>query len=662
MQIYYIRAALKTSYMRKRINSVLLLFLISLLPFLAQASNYANNEAHEKLAVELPKIIVADIQTKIIISIDKESGSFNENDSIWVRVNNQNILAKVENKQVVFHHIFKKKRELQISFQNNNYSEIINPIPLWLSILPPLIAILMALFFKEVFSALFVGLFSGTLLIYSYQEASIFTAFFKSIFAISDTYILQSLADTGHISIILFSMLIGAMVNLITKNGGMQGIVNKLSKFANSPRSGQFVTWVLGVLIFFDDYANTLIVGNTMRPVTDRLKISREKLAYIVDSTAAPVASIAMITTWIGIELSYIQSATAQINITESPYSIFLNSLPTRFYPFFTLFFILMLIVLKKDFGPMLKAEQKCRQEFEPEHSLEDEIVSSELKEIEIDKDTPTRWYNAGIPVLIVILGTFAGLVYTGWDASIWNDTNLAFGKKLSHIIGASDSYLALLWSSLSAVLAAMALTISQRILSLSKAIDALVSGFKTMLTAILILVLAWALADITKDMHTADFISNTLIASNVSPILLPTFTFILSALIAFSTGSSWGTMAILYPLILPASWALCHSAGMNDPESMNIFYITVSAILAGSVLGDHCSPISDTTILSSLASSCNHIEHVRTQLPYALTVGSVSILLGLIPAAYGVSSWILIPVGFISLYLIVKYVGKKSE
>ncbi|MFA9371343.1 MAG: Na+/H+ antiporter NhaC family protein [Labilibaculum antarcticum] len=648
--------------MYKRINSTLLLFLITLLPFLAEASNHLNNEASEELTVELPKIIVADIQTKIIISIDKEKFSINENDSIWVRVNNQNILAKVENKQAVFQHIFKKKRILQISFQNKNYSRIVNPIPLWLSILPPLIAILMAFFFKEVFSALFVGLFSGTLLIYSYQEASIFTAFFKSIFAISDTYILQSLADTGHISIILFSMLIGAMVNLITKNGGMQGIVNKLSKFASSPRSGQFVTWLLGVLIFFDDYANTLIVGNTMRPVTDRLKISREKLAYIVDSTAAPVASIAMITTWIGIELSYIQSATVQINITESPYSIFLNSLPTRFYPFFTLFFIFMLIVLKKDFGPMLKAEQKCRKESNNSDSSEPVMVSSELKEIEIDKDTPTRWYNAGIPVLIVILGTFAGLVYTGWDANIWNDTNLAFGKKLSHIIGASDSYLALLWSSLSAVLVAMALTLSQRILSLSKAIDALVSGFKTMLTAILILVLAWALADITKDMHTADFISNTLIASNVSPFLLPSFTFILSALIAFSTGSSWGTMAILYPLILPASWALCHSAGMNDLESMNIFYITVSAILAGSVLGDHCSPISDTTILSSLASSCNHIEHVRTQLPYALTVGFVSIFAGLLPAAYGVPSWILIPVGFTLLYIIVKYAGKKTE
>lgn len=648
--------------MHKRINSILLLFIISLIPFSSHAAYIRINDLQEKLQIDIPKIIVADIQTQIAILIDNTSIIDSKNDSLWIRVNNKEILAKYDNKQIIFHHVFKRKQKLQIYFQNKNFVKTINPIPLWLSILPPLIAILMALLFKEVFSALFVGLFSGTLIIYSYQGASIIAAFFKAIFAISDTYILQSLADTGHISIILFSMLIGAMVNLITKNGGMQGIVNKLSKFANSRRSGLFVTWVLGILIFFDDYANTLIVGNTMRPVTDRLKISREKLAYIVDSTAAPVASIAMITTWIGIELSYIQSATIQINIDESPYSVFLNSLPTRFYPFFTLFFIFMLIILKKDFGPMLKAERKCKQDLKPQNYSKSEVVPSELKEVEIDKKTPTRWYNAGIPVLIVILGTFAGLIYTGWDLSIWNDTNLTFGKKLSNIIGASDSYLALLWSSLSAVLSAVALTLIQRILSLGKTIDALISGFKTMLTAILILVLAWALADITKDMHTADFISNTLIASNVSPILLPSFTFILSALIAFSTGSSWGTMAILYPLILPASWALCHSAGMSDPESMNIFYITVSAILAGSVLGDHCSPISDTTILSSLASSCNHIEHVRTQLPYALTVGIVSIFAGLLPAAYGVSSWILIPAGFILLYLIVKYAGSKSE
>ncbi|WP_193323696.1 Na+/H+ antiporter NhaC family protein [Marinifilum sp. N1E240] len=606
----------------------------------------------------MPKIIVADINSEIKILLDQEWQ--NTNDSLEVVVNQKHFKLVPTKNNIHIPYVFKGKQQVNVQIYNIEQSKSFSAIPLWMSILPPLIAIVMALLFKEVFSALFVGLFSGTLIIYSFQEGSILTAFFKAIFAISDTYIIQSLTDSGHISIIVFSMLIGAMVNLITKNGGMQGVVNKLSKFANSHRSGQLVTWILGVLIFFDDYANTLVVGNTMRPVTDKLKISREKLAYIVDSTAAPVASIAMITTWIGIELSYIQSATSQINIIESPYSIFLNSLPTRFYPFFTLFFILMLVIMKRDFGPMYKAEKRSRTgERNPENIVSKEKLNEE-ESIHISENIPTRWYNAGIPVLIVILGTFAGLIYTGWDTTIWNDSNIAFGTKLSHIIGSSDSYLALLWSSLSAVLVAAALSISQGILNLKKTIDALVSGFKTMLTAILILILAWALADITKDMHTADFISNLLIATDVPPEFLPTFTFILSALIAFSTGSSWGTMAILYPLILPASWALCHSAGMNNIESMNIFYITVSAILAGSVLGDHCSPISDTTILSSLASSCNHIEHVRTQLPYALTVGSVAIFAGLLPAAYGVSSWLLIPLGFTILFLIVKFIGKR--
>ena len=639
------------------VRTILLLFLLSNFHYVF-SSTIQQKKQITSFEIELPKIIVADINSEIKILLDQEWQ--NTNDSLEVVVNQKHFKLVPTKNNIHIPYVFKGKQQVNVQIYNIEQSKSFSAIPLWMSILPPLIAIVMALLFKEVFSALFVGLFSGTLIIYSFQEGSILTAFFKAIFAISDTYIIQSLTDSGHISIIVFSMLIGAMVNLITKNGGMQGVVNKLSKFANSHRSGQFVTWILGVLIFFDDYANTLVVGNTMRPVTDKLKISREKLAYIVDSTAAPVASIAMITTWIGIELSYIQSATSQININESPYSIFLNSLPTRFYPFFTLFFILMLVIMKRDFGPMYKAEKRSRTgERNPENIVSKEKLNEE-ESIHISENIPTRWYNAGIPVLIVILGTFAGLIYTGWDTTIWNDSNIAFGTKLSHIIGSSDSYLALLWSSLSAVLVAAALSISQGILNLKKTIDALVSGFKTMLTAILILILAWALADITKDMHTADFISNLLIATDVPPEFLPTFTFILSALIAFSTGSSWGTMAILYPLILPASWALCHSAGMNNIESMNIFYITVSAILAGSVLGDHCSPISDTTILSSLASSCNHIEHVRTQLPYALTVGSVAIFAGLLPAAYGVSSWLLIPLGFTILFLIVKFIGKR--
>lgn len=626
------------------------------------ASNFNSfADKTDNFSVEYPHIIVTRINSTIKIKPDDNLFRQIKSDSIELRINGVETAYEIEESYINVEYQFNQKEIVQIQIGKNTQSQLINPIPLWLSILPPLIAILMALFFKEVFSALFVGLFSGTLIIYSYKGTSIFIAFFKAIFAIADTYVINSVNDSGHISIIVFSMLIGSMVTLISKNGGMQGIVNILSRYANTARSGQLVTWLLGVLIFFDDYANTLVVGNTMRPVTDRLKISREKLAYIVDSTAAPVASVAMITTWIGIELSYIQSATVQINITESPYSIFLNSLPSRFYPFFTLAFMLFLIYKGREFGPMLKAEKLARKNQVKKQDPNIEKPNGD-NELEMAAHITPKWYNAGIPILIVILGTLAGLLYTGWDASMWADTSLGFGKKLANVIGASDSYQALLWSSLSAVLAAVALSIGQKILSLQETTESLLVGFKTMLTAILILVLAWALADITKDLHTADFISNILISINIAPQLLPALTFILSALIAFSTGSSWGTMAILYPLILPASWYLSHSAGLSDAASMNIFYIVVSAILAGSVLGDHCSPISDTTILSSLASSCNHIEHVRTQLPYALSVGGVSIFIGLIPAAYGVSYWIIFPAGILSLYLIVHFFGKKVE
>jgi Na+/H+ antiporter NhaC len=307
----------------------------------------------------------------------------------------------------------------------------------------------------------------------------------------------------------------------------------------------------------------------------------------------------------------------------------------------------------------MLKAERKARQATSFFNDKENSF-SNDLNNIELEEGIKARWYNAVIPVLVIIFGTLAGLIYTGWDASVWADDSIAFGRKISETIGNADSYQALLWSSMSGVLVAMLLTLSQRILNLKQSIDSLINGFRIMLTAVLILILAWSVALITEHMHTATFISNSMLEMSLSPYLVPAITFILAALISFSTGSSWGTMAILYPLILPASWLITQDYGMDYNASMLIFYNVVACVLTGSVLGDHCSPISDTTILSSLASSCNHIEHVRTQLPYALTVGVISIFIGIIPAAFGISSYILFPLGLLILFLIVVFIGKK--
>lgn len=609
------------------------------------------------LSVTLPAIVMQDIATPVTFKITDPAIRS-------IVHGNVPIIIDGEAKTVNFHYgeataevIFKANRTFTIEAGNYIYRRYVTPVPLWLSVLPPLLAIIMALFFKEVYTALFIGVLVGAFIIFYYQGQYFFEALFNGFFAVLDTYVLDSLLDKSHLSIIIFSMMIGGMVGIITKNGGMKGVVNFLSRYANNARSGQLVTWLLGIMIFFDDYANTLVVGNTMRPITDKLKVSREKLAYIVDSTAAPVASIAFVTTWIGAELSYIQNGIKTLGLDETPYDVFLNSLQYSFYPVLTLIFVVILIMRRRDFGPMHAIEVAARSGKVAPKATHPNLDFG--RETEPDENVKARGYNAIVPVLVVIFGTITGLIITGLQQVGW-DASAGFGTNLSHVIGSSDSFSALLWSSLGGVVTALILTVGQRILPLRSSIDALVDGFKSMLTAVLILVLAWSIALITEQLHTAEFISGSLIRLDVSPYLLPALTFLLAAAIAFSTGSSWGTMAILYPLILPATWYIGIEAGLEYNTAMSIFHNVVSAVLAGSVMGDHCSPISDTTILSSLASSCDHISHVRTQMPYALTVGAVAIVLGTIPAAFGVSVLILFPVNIAVLVLITQFFGKQ--
>ncbi len=611
--------------------------------------------------VNSPDILVSSVKTEISLTFSSLPDSLHNNISVWIGDESQPF--SWSGNTATFATRFEKHEELKVLLRDDViYKSEMKPIPLWFSVLPPLIAILMALITKEVFSSLFMGLFVGATIIWKYKGFSFFISLFKGLFSVVDTYALSALLDKDHLSIIIFSMLIGGMVALITLNGGMKGVVAILSRYARSPRSGQFITWLMGLLIFFDDYANTLVVGNTMRPVTDKLRISREKLAYIVDSTSAPIAAIAFITTWIGAELSYIGDGISQLGIDRSAYQVFLSSLQYSFYPIFTLGFVLMLILQKRDFGSMLKAERRARTEDVEEQKGTKAHLPQIIKEIEVDGDVAGRWYNAFIPVMVVILGTMAGLAYTGFDADVWNDPTLSTSTKLSVIVGNANSFKALLWSSLGGVLVALALTTVQKVLSLKDAIEGLVNGFKTMFNAVLILVLAWGIARITQDMHTAAFITEVMRHIKLSPQWIPALAFIFSAMIAFSTGSSWGTMAIIYPLILPASWHISMEAGMNTANALPIFYNVVSTVLAGSVLGDHVSPISDTTILSSLASRCNHMAHVRTQLPYALLVGGVALFVGTIPAAFGVPAWLLMIMGFLVLYFLINKVGKKVE
>ena len=607
----------------------------------------------ECLSVELPVVVMRQLDQKISLHLISDSafGRF-EKQSVVLLFNGQEKEVVFERNTAVLFYDFPRSETLSIEADDFVWQKHVTPIPLWLSVLPPLVAIILALLLREVFFALFTGILTGTFIMAFYQGNGFFSALGKGFLSVMDTYVMASLLDRGHMSIIVFSMVIGGMVHLISKNGGMQGVVNRLSGLARSARMGQFTTWLLGVIIFFDDYANTLVVGNTMRPVADRLGISRAKLAYLVDSTAAPVAAIAFVTTWIGAELSYIQAGIDAIGIQMSAYSVFFNSLAYSYYPFLTLAFILMIVFQGREYGPMLAAERAARLNVQ---YAADSAVGK-------NQDDRPRALNAILPVAVIIFGTLGGLLYTGWSAEEWSRTDLTTFGKFSDIIGRGDSYTALLWSSISALFTALLLTLLQRIMSLKTAVEHIVDGFRIMLTAILILTLAWSVALVAEHLHTADFIAQTLMRVSFSPYLIPAFTFIMAALVAFSTGTSWGTMAILYPLILPASWMLTEAhPEIDHAHGLTIFYSVVSAVLAGSILGDHVSPISDTTILSSISSGCNHIEHVRTQMPYALTVGAVSLFAGTIPAAYGfVSPWWLMLVAAIILFFIVRLLGKQ--
>ncbi|MEX0820948.1 MAG: Na+/H+ antiporter NhaC family protein [Rhodothermales bacterium] len=518
-------------------------------------------------------------------------------------------------------------------------------IPGWVSVLPPLIAIGFALLFKQVIPALFAGIWMGAWAAHGLSWSGVWLGLLDTF----QVYVLDALANPDHAAIILFSLMIGGMVGIVSRNGGMQGVVEHIVRRAKSARDGQVATGLLGLAIFFDDYANTLVVGNTMRSVTDRLDISREKLAYIVDSTAAPVACLALVTTWIGYEVGLIGTAVAGIEgFDESAYSIFLHSLLYSFYPILAIFFVFNIAASPKEFGPMLRAERRARrtgQVLSPGARV-DEAASGEGGEMAAKKGVPYRTVNAVLPVFVLVASVLGGLYATGE------------GETLRDVIGSADPYRSLMWGSLLGVVTAAALSIAQRVLTVDEVVNAWYAGVKSMLYATIILVMAWALAEITMVLETADYLVSVL-GESLVPGLVPAIVFVIAAATAFSTGTSWGTMGILMPLVVPLVWAILQLNAMADPQHYHLIYSSVSCVLAGAVWGDHCSPISDTTILSSMASGCDHIEHVRTQLPYAMLVGLVAIFLGTVPAGFGFPWWLSMLAGAAVLFVGLRVFGE---
>jgi len=514
----------------------------------------------------------------------------------------------------------------------------------WLAIVPPLIAVLIALYFKSLIPALLAAVWIGGALGASTWTEAIWRG---------GTFAWASLTDTFNLFIILFTIALVGMVHVVTRGGGVQGIVEKVGALARTARSTRLAAFLMGGAVFFDDYANTFVVGTTMRPLTDAMRISREKLAYIVDSTSAPIAGLAVVSTWIGYEVGLFEDLSNQLGMGMSGYEIFFAIMPLRFYCIGALLFVLFNAASGRDFGPMRAAEARADSGvlFNPGSkplAQEDSAVLSP------HPDKPNRWQNAVIPVLSVIAVVFVGMFWSGWskeDLSIPTLLSLEFGAIASAwsiavtdffsmgawrdaFSNADNAYVLFLAASIGSVIA-IAMTVSQRILSMKEATRAWVQAAPTMATAIIILILAWSIRGVCEDLGTSVYLVGV-VQGLISPLALPLLTFLLAALVGFSTGTSWGTMGILLPAMVPLAAFLTH--GMPGGEL--IVFLCFGAVLDGAIFGDHCSPISDTTVMSSIASGCDHMDHVKTQAPYASVTMILAGLSGYVGVANGLPIW----------------------
>lgn len=518
----------------------------------------------------------------------------------------------------------------------------------WLSILPPLLAIVLAFVTKQVLISLFLGVLVGSIMMNGWNP---FYGFLRTM----DTYVLGSLADSWNAAIIIFLLAIGGMVGVVNKMGGTLAVAKAVGKKIKSPKSAQLYTYLLGLFVFFDDYANTLIIGPTMSPLTESNRISKEKFSFIIDATAAPVVGLALISTWVGYEIGIIRNVYESLGIEANYYEVFINTIPYSYYCLYALIFVFALLVMQKDFGPMYEAEKRARTTGKLIADDAKPMTSDEITEMKVRDDIKLKASNAIIPILTLVIVAFVGLWYNGY-IMLEESVDPFTIEGMRACFGEADSSMVLLWASITSGIVAVIMGIVQKIVSIDEAIDAWVDGAKSMVIACMILVLAWSLGSVTGDVGTAEFLVGQ-ISDAIPFAILPVIIFILSGLVSFATGTAWGTMAIVIPLAIPMAYAFIQSGG--DPHMMTV---TLGTVLSGAILGDHCSPISDTTIMSSMASGADHLDHVKTQMPYALTIAGVSIISYILAGFLSAHPIIILLIGAVIIVGIIKFFGKSVK
>ena len=486
-----------------------------------------------------------------------------------------------------------------------------------LSLLPPIIAIVLALLTKEVYSSLFVGILSGALI---YSNGNVW----NMVLTTFDTMI-SKICDSWNVGILIFLVMLGMMVSLVNKAGGSAAYGRWASKRIKTKAGALVSTSVLGMLIFIDDYFNCLTVGSVMRPVTDQFKISREKLAYIIDSTAAPVCIIAPISSW--------AAAVSSIAPEGEGLNLFIRSIPYNLYALLTLLCVVVMSVMGLDFGKMRMVELAAASKESEENAASDEIKGTVL--------------DLMLPIGVLIVSCVTAMIYTGG----FFDAESGCYHNFVEAFAGCDASQGLVLGAFVTIVMTMLLYLPRRVLTFTQFTDSFVDGFKAMVPAILILTFAWTLSGITNQLGAKIYVAE-LVRGTASGLanLLPAIIFLIGVGLAFSTGTSWGTFGVLLPIVCAVF------------PSGELMVISVSACLAGAVCGDHCSPISDTTIMASAGADCNHIGHVSTQLPYALTVAGVSFL-GYLLAGFVQKAWIVLPVAVVMMLatlLMIRTVQKK--
>ena len=500
-----------------------------------------------------------------------------------------------------------------------------------LSIVPPLLTIVLAIITKDVIISLFLGIFSGALIVAGGNP-------FFALTKLSDI-LANTLADGWNIRIMMFTILLGLIVGMLAKTGAAYALGEWAGKKIKSRTGALLFTWLFGVIIFFDDYFNSLTIGTCMRPLCDAKKISRAKLAYILDSTAAPVAIMAPVSTWVVAVMGWYKDLPEFQSLGVSELTFFVRSIPFNLYAIFAVFMVLFITLTHKDFGPMARSESRAQKDI---GLFDEEKYGAVVSQVESRAATTrARVPDFIIPIIALILIALFFFPMTTWMNSVGTDEGqfATLGEAMKAIpvgeaFNNTDSSMALMYAAIFANVFAYIYFAARRLLTIKTAGEALLDGFRAMVPAVMILTLAWSIGVVIKSspadggVGLSNYISEIVVGSNFPTWLMPIVVYIFSCLISFSSGTSWGTMSIMIPIALPVMIKLTLSSGLSPVQTLNAAALIVGTVMGGAVFGDHCSPISDTTVLSSTGAAVPHLEHVFTQIPYAVFV-AVCVLFG---------------------------------